>query len=83
MHESLHGARRYGGAMASILSRRLGRRIRALRLERSWRQIDLAAHAQLSKTHVCDIETSRREICLGTLEKLARALDTTPSDLLK
>lgn len=69
--------------MVSKLSRKVARRIREQRLERSWRQIDLAVHADLSKTHVCDVETGKREICMRTLEKLAAALDTTPSDLLK
>lgn len=69
--------------MVSKLSKRLGRRIRERRLARSWRQIDLAAHADLSKTHICDVETGKREICMRTLEKLAAALDTTPSELLR
>lgn len=69
--------------MPSELAVRLGRRIRELRLERSWRQIDLAAHAEISKTHVSDIEVASTEICLHTLERIATALDVTPSDLLK
>ena len=69
--------------MASQLSRRLGKRLRELRRQRSWRQIDLAVHAELSKTHISDIETGKREICLNALEKLAKALDTTPSELLR
>ena len=61
----------------------LGKRIRFLRRARGWRQIDLAAHAELSKTHVCELELGKREIGLAALERVAVALDTQPSELLK
>ena len=69
--------------MASDIRVRLGERIRQLRTERGWRQIDLAAHAELSKTHICDLETGRREVGLETLDRIATALDTKPSELLR
>lgn len=69
--------------MQSELAERVGARIRALREKRGWRQIDLAAHAEVSQTHVSDIELARREICLYTLEKIASALDVEPFELLK
>jgi len=37
-------------------------KIRDLRRQRGWRQIDLAAHAELSKTHICELEVGRREV---------------------
>jgi len=52
-------------------------------MERGWRQIDLAAHAELSKTHICELETGKREVGLEALDRIAVALDTKPSDLLK
>ena len=69
--------------MASDIRIRLGKRIRKLRLQRSWRQIDLAVHAELSKTHICDIETGKRQVGIEALERIAMALDTKPSDLLR
>ena len=69
--------------MATDISVRLGRRIRDLRRQRGWRQIDLAAHAELSKTHVCELEVGKREVGLKTLERLAQALDVKISDLMK
>lgn len=68
--------------MASDIRIRLGQRIRELRMERGWRQIDLAVHAELSKTHICDLETGRREVGLEALDRIAVALDLKPSDLL-
>jgi DNA-binding Xre family transcriptional regulator len=52
-------------------------------MERGWRQIDLAVHAELSKTHICELETGKREVGLEALDRIAVALDTMPSDLLK
>jgi len=69
--------------MASDIRIRLGKRIRKLRLQRSWRQIDLAVHAELSKTHICDIETGKRQVGIEALERIAMALDMKPSDLLR
>jgi transcriptional regulator with XRE-family HTH domain len=69
--------------MATAIRVELGRRIRDLRRRRSWRQIDLAAHADLSKTHVCDIETGKREIGLEALHRIAEALEVSMSRLLK
>jgi len=69
--------------MASNIRIRLGSRIRELRLQRSWRQIDLAAHAELSKTHIHDIEAGKRQVGIEALERIALALDMKPSDLLR
>jgi len=69
--------------MPSELAVKLGQKIRELRRRRSWRQIDLAAHAEISKTHVSDIEVARAEICLHTLERIANALEVQPYELLK
>jgi transcriptional regulator with XRE-family HTH domain len=43
----------------------------------------LAAHAELSKTHICEIETGKREIGLAALKRIADAMDTTLSKLLE
>ena len=61
----------------------LGRNIRELRLQRGWRQVDLAAHAVLSKTHVNELEAGKREVGIRTLERLAEALEVKISELLK
>jgi transcriptional regulator with XRE-family HTH domain len=68
--------------MASGVRVQLGKRIRDLRRERGWRQIDLAAHAELSKTHVCELETGKREIGLDALKRIAESFDKTLSELL-
>ena len=69
--------------MASTLRAVLGKRIRDLRRKRGWRQIDLAVHAELSKTHLCDVETGKREIGLEALKRIADALEVSLSKLLE
>lgn len=54
-----------------------------MRRARGWRQIDLAAHAELSKTHINELEAGKREIGLRALERLAAALDLKVSELMR
>ena len=61
----------------------LGERIRQLRNERGWRQIDLAEHAGIHENYVSDLETGRKEVCLRTLQTLAVAFGLKTADLLK
>jgi transcriptional regulator with XRE-family HTH domain len=69
--------------MAEKLAVKFGKRIRALRVKRGWRQIDLAAHADTSRQHVSGIELGRREVCLNVIERLAAALDVQPHELFR
>ena len=69
--------------MASDVCEALGERIRKLRVERGWRQIDLAEESGIHENYVSDLELGRKEVCLRTLQTLARAFDLTMSELLK
>lgn len=60
-----------------------GERIRKLRRARSWRQIDLAEQSGVHEVHISDLERGTREPGLRTLSKIAVALGTSLSDLLK
>lgn len=61
----------------------LGERVRQLRGDRGWRQIDLAEHAGIHENYVSDLEMGRKEICLRTLQTVAAAFDMKMADLLK
>ncbi len=74
---------RNAGGMANEVCVRLGQRVRELRTQRGWRQIDLAAHSGVNKTMISDLERGERDFCLKTLDALADALDTVPSALLR
>jgi XRE family aerobic/anaerobic benzoate catabolism transcriptional regulator len=60
-----------------------GERIRKLRRAKGWRQIDLAEHSGVHEVHISDLERGTREPGLRTLSKIAAALDTSLSELLK
>ena len=69
--------------MARDICAALGERIRELRQERSWRQIDLAEETGMHENYVSDLELGRKEICLRMLQTVAHAFGLTPADLLK
>jgi transcriptional regulator with XRE-family HTH domain len=69
--------------MVTNASIQLGKRIRSLRREKNWRQIDLAEHSGVHEVHISDIERGAREICLNNLLALARALGIAVSELVK
>jgi transcriptional regulator with XRE-family HTH domain len=54
-----------------------------LRRARNWRQIDLAEQSGVHEVHISDLERGAREPGLRTLSKIALALDTTLSELLR
>jgi XRE family aerobic/anaerobic benzoate catabolism transcriptional regulator len=69
--------------MASDICESLGKRIRRLRKERGWRQIDLAEETGIHENYVSDLELGRKEICLRTLQTIAKAFDLNLAELLK
>lgn len=48
--------------MARDICIMLGERVRRLRKDRGWRQIDLAEHAEIHENYVSDLEAGRKEI---------------------
>lgn len=60
----------------------LGARIRKLRKQKGWRQIDLAQHSGVHEVHISDLERGTREVGLRTLVAIAEALEVKLSDLL-
>jgi transcriptional regulator with XRE-family HTH domain len=69
--------------MAMDICVALGERIRKLRRAKNWRQIDLAEHSGVHEVHISDLERGSREAGLRTLSKIALALGTTLSEMLK
>ena len=69
--------------MAKDICAATGERIRKLRRARNWRQIDLAEQSGVHEVHISDLERGAREPGLRTLNKIALALDTTLSELLR
>jgi transcriptional regulator with XRE-family HTH domain len=63
--------------MATDICVRIGRRIRVLRTEREWTQTMLADHAELSREHLSELETGKKELGVRTLDRIAGALGVT------
>jgi transcriptional regulator with XRE-family HTH domain len=65
------------------LCRAFGLWVRELRHRRKLTQTDLARRAEISLTYVCEIEGGQRNPTLAVVVRLARALSTTPSQLVR
>lgn len=62
--------------------RRFGKRVRARRDVIGISQEELAARADLDRTYVGGIERGERNVSLVNINRLARALEVSPKDLL-
>jgi len=69
--------------MASDICVRLGKRIRAIRKAKGWRQIDLAQHCGVREVHLSYVERGMREVGFNTLVAIAKGLDVKLSDLIR
>jgi transcriptional regulator with XRE-family HTH domain len=69
--------------MKEDIKDRVSKRLRELRLKRGYTQEELSELAEIEYKHIQRIESKRPcDIKISTLDKLARALKTTPSKLL-
>jgi transcriptional regulator with XRE-family HTH domain len=69
--------------MATDICVRFGKRIRKLRTERGWTQIDLAVHSGLGRIFISDLERGKKEPCLRSIEILAIAFELTVPQLFR
>ena len=67
---------------ASTLVRRFGIGVRQLREARGWSQERLAENSNLNRSYIGEIERGRVIASLLTVEKLAAALNVSPSALV-
>jgi len=61
---------------------RLAQNLRRLREQKGWSQERLAFEAEIHRTYVSDIERCARNPTITVVEKLARPLGVTVSELL-
>jgi transcriptional regulator with XRE-family HTH domain len=61
----------------------LGERIRKLRKQKGWRQIDLAQHSGVHEVHISDLERGVREAGLRTILAIAQALEVRLSEMFR
>lgn len=66
-----------------MAQRRLGVRIRTLRIRRSWSQQQLATKAKVHPSFVGQVERCEKGIRLSNLLRLCVALEVDPADLFR
>lgn len=71
--------------MSKDIRIRFAKRLRQLRLKKKWTQEELAEYADLAYRHVQRLESLKNPppAKIDTIEKLAKAFETTPSKLLQ
>lgn len=62
---------------------RFGRRLRRLRLERGWTQIDLAVHTGIGRPFLSNIENGKKEPCLRLIEVLAMSFEMSIAQFMR
>ncbi len=65
------------------VNKQLGMRIKYLRSLKKWSQEDLALEADVNKNYLSDLERGERNPTVKVLEKIAKALNITISELFK
>ena len=70
-------------AMNSNIKQKLGARIKDLRIKQGFSQEELAGKCDLHRTYISDIERGERNVSIENVERIAKALDIDPSELLK
>ena len=65
------------------ISVKFGRKAKELRLQKKMSQGDLAKLLGVHPTYISGIERGVRNMALKNIEKLAKALGVTPSELLE
>jgi transcriptional regulator with XRE-family HTH domain len=61
---------------------KLGEKIKKIRKEKELSQEQLATKSKLHRTYISDIERGDRNVSIRNIEKIAKALGVTISDLL-
>src|SRR4249919_1569335 len=79
---ALTGDPSYGAAMPDLASV-VAANVRAERARHKWRQRDLAERLGVTQSTVSDIESGQREVPVGQLAALCRALDIPLTVLLR
>lgn len=65
------------------ISKKIGQKIKSLRLEQKISQQDLAAACNFEKSNLARIESGRTNPTVGTLEKISQALNVPISKLFE
>ena len=68
--------------MPANLNSKLGKRIRALRTEKGWSQVEMADLLAMNRGYLSELENGERDPSLSTLRTIADGLSISLSKLL-
>ena len=68
--------------MAEDIRIRVGRRLRKLRKQRGWTQVQIAEKLGLDRSYLADVERGKRNISIVNLEVIASGFELSLSQLL-
>jgi transcriptional regulator with XRE-family HTH domain len=69
--------------VAQDIKSKLGKRIRALRIEKGWSQVEMADLLAMNRGYLSEIETGKKDPSLTMLKTLAEGLSVPLSKLLE
>ncbi len=67
--------------MAEDIRARFGRKVRKLRVQRGWTQVDLAEKLGLDRSYLADVERGKRNISILNLDVIAKGFGLSLSRL--
>ncbi len=67
--------------MAEDIRARFGRKVRKLRLQHGWTQVDMAEKLGLDRSYLADVERGKRNISLLNLDVIAKGFGLSLSRL--
>ena len=67
--------------MAEDIRTRFGRKVRKLRVQRGWTQVDMAERLGLDRSYLADVERGKRNISLLNLDVIAKGFGLSLSRL--
>ena len=72
-----------GKKMSKVFHKKVGKRVRELRLERGMTQEQLSFEIGADNSYIANIENAHRDIPLSRIRMIAKALNVEPYELLK
>ncbi|MCH7765875.1 MAG: helix-turn-helix transcriptional regulator [Acidobacteria bacterium] len=67
--------------MAEDIRAQFGRKVRKLRLQRGWTQVDMAEKVGLDRSYLADVERGKRNISILNLDVIAKGFGLSLSRL--
>lgn len=61
---------------------RFGKRLRALREQKGWSQVYTSVHLGLDRSYISDIETGKKQVCIRSMEVIAKGFGISLAQLL-